>query len=135
MFRKLGLVFAAFALFSMAGGHWGLLQTVAWAEMLRDYSQRSGSLAAAAAQTFDGAHPCELCREIQAAKSKERKENPTVPATKGDAKVKALLADSFLRPFVRMTGKLSVSGARSISAPTRTEQPPTPPPRRGDFAV
>ena len=77
--RKLGLLFAALALFSIAGGHWAVLQSVAWAEMLHDYTQRTGSVAVAVEQTFDGAHPCELCREIATSKAKEQKQSPVAP--------------------------------------------------------
>ena len=107
VFRKLGLLFAAVALFSIAGGHWGVLQTVAWAEMLRDYSQRGDSIAMAVEQTFDGNHPCELCREIQTAKSQENKSDSIPSKAKDDAKVKARLSDSVLNPFARIAAEIS----------------------------
>ena len=135
VFRKLGLVFAALALFSIAGGHWAVLQSVAWAEMLHDYTQRTGSIAVAVEQTFDGQHPCELCQQIQVAKFKEHKEVPAAPAKKDDAKVKALLADLFLCPFVPTVQAAIIPRAVSACGPSRTEQPPTPPPRRGPFAA
>ncbi len=135
MLRKLGLVFAALALFSIAGGHWAVLQSVAWAEMLHDYTQRTGSIAAAVEQTFDGQHPCELCQQIQVAKAQEHKEAPVAPAKKDDARVKALLADSILRPFVPTAQAATIPPAGPICGPGRTEQPPTPPPRRGASAA
>lgn len=133
--RKLGLLFAALALFSIAGGHWAVLQTVAWAGMLHDYTQRTGSVTVAVEQTFDGAHPCELCREIATAKAKEHKENPSTPKVKDDAKVKALVVDSLPSPLVRIAAKVSFPRAESDCGPDRTEAPPTPPPRRGVFAA
>ena len=133
--RKLGLVFAALALFSIAGGHWALLQSVACAEMRHAYSQHTGSIAAAVEQTFDGQHPCELCQEIQAAKAKEHKDPPTAPSTKDDAKVKALLADSVLPAFMCMTEDVSFPRAVFASSASRAEQPPTPPPRRSILAA
>ena len=135
VFRKLGLVFAALALFSIAGGHWAVLQSVAWAEMLHNYTQRTGSVAVAVEQTFDGQHPCELCQQIQVAKAKEHKEAPAAPAKKDDAKVKALLSNSLLRPFVPMAQAATIPPTLSICGPSRTEQPPTPPPRRGALAA
>ena len=135
MFRKLGLVFAALAFFSIAGGHWAVLQSVAWVGMLHDYTQQTGSIAVAVEQTFDGQHPCELCQQIQVAKAKERKEAPTAPTTKDDVKIKALVADSVLCPFVRTTEKVFFPRAVSVSGPRRSEQPPTPPPRRGTLAA
>ncbi len=135
MFRKLGLVFAALALFSIAGGHWAVLQSFAWAEMLHDYTQRTGSIAVAVEQTFDGQHPCELCQRIQMAKAKEHQEAPATPVKKDDAKVKALLADARLRPFVFTARAALVPRADPANGPSRTEQPPTPPPRRGTVAA
>ena len=135
VFRKLGLVCAALAFFSIAGGHWAVLQSVAWAEMLHGYSQRGGGIAAAVEQIFDGRHPCELCQEIQAAKAKERKESPAAPGQQDEAKVKALLADSVLPPFARTTEEVSFPRAVSACGPGRSEQPPTPPPRRGALAA
>ncbi len=135
MFRKLGLFLAVLALFSIAGGHWAVLQTVAWAEMLHDYSQRTGSVAAAVEQTFDGQHPCALCREIQAAKSGEHKQSPATPAAKDDAKVKARLAEAALPPFVPIAQEISFPSTRSVEGPNRAEPPPTPPPRRASLAA
>ena len=135
MFRKLGLVCAALAFFSIAGGHWAVLQSVAWVEMLHSYSQHSGSMAVAFEKTFDGQHPCELCQQIQAGKAKERRESPTAPSTKDDAKVKALLVDSVLPAFARTTEEISFRRAVFAPGSRRAERPPTPPPRRGTVAA
>ena len=135
VFRKLGLVCAALAFFSIAGGHWAVLQSVAWAEMLHSYSQRSGSVAVAVEQTFDGQHPCELCQQIRAGRAKEHKESPTAPTTKDDAKVKALVADPVLPALARTAGAISFPRAVFVPASSRAEQPPTPPPRRNLFAA
>jgi hypothetical protein len=45
------------------GLHWAALQSIAWAGMLLNYS-RTGSVASAVARTFDGRHPCPLCKAI-----------------------------------------------------------------------
>jgi hypothetical protein len=41
----------------------GLLQTVAWGLMLTSYSQESG-FGEGLKKTFDGQHPCSLCKRI-----------------------------------------------------------------------
>ena len=135
VFRKLGLVCAALAFFSIAGGQWAVLQSVAWAEMLHRYSQQTGSVAVAVEQTFDGQHPCELCQEIQVAKAKEHKESPTAPTTKDDAKVKASLSNSALSASARTVEAISFPRAVFAPGSSRAEQPPTPPPRRNLFAA
>ena len=133
MFRNLGLAGAALALFLMAGGQWAVLQTAAWANMLRDYHRQSGSVAVAIEQTFDGQHPCELCRAIASAKAREQADkgnNTAAPALKDAAKVKARLADTAFRPreLAAAAILLPQSGAPRVS--TRNEPPPVPPPRR-----
>jgi hypothetical protein len=69
------------ALFLVAGGHWAMLQGVAWAGMVKDYS-RTGSLTEAVGKTFDGKHPCPLCKKIAAARTHEEKAPVTVKADK-----------------------------------------------------
>lgn len=54
--------------FWVAGGQWLLLQSVAWVNMVRDYSQNQ-TLCQALTKTFDGNHPCPLCRFIQKEKT------------------------------------------------------------------
>ena len=135
MFRRIGLVCAALALFSIAGGHWAVVQSVAWAEMLRNYTQESGSVTVALKRTFDGQHPCALCREIQTAKSQDHKESPVAPAAKEDAKVKAVSADPILPQAERLATAMAFPNAAALWSPTRTEAPPTPPPRLGLVAA
>lgn len=60
------------ALFLVLGGPWVVLQTVAWTKMVIDYSERS-SVPEAFSKTFDGNHPCGLCKKITKAKEGERK--------------------------------------------------------------
>ncbi len=130
MFRQLGLFCAALALFTMAGGQWAVVQSVAWAGMLRDYTQRTGSVAVAVEQTFDGQHPCALCQQIQTAKAREHKEAPVAPTQRDDVQAKALLAATTVSPFVPTAQVATLPCAGPACGPSRTEQPPTPPPRR-----
>jgi hypothetical protein len=56
------------------GLHWCALQSVAWVGMLIDYS-RSGSVASAIEKTFDGRHPCPLCRAISKGEQSGKKQD------------------------------------------------------------
>lgn len=47
----------------LTGGHYGMLQCVAWAGMLWSYSEEDG-LIQAAQDTFSGEKPCHLCVAI-----------------------------------------------------------------------
>lgn len=54
------------------GGHLALLQTFAWGKMMVDYSATS-SLTEAVGKTFDGVHPCKLCKVVKKTQSEEEK--------------------------------------------------------------
>ncbi|HEY2951339.1 MAG TPA: hypothetical protein VGK40_02085 [Verrucomicrobiae bacterium] len=58
----------ALALVLAIGGHWAVLQTAAWVGMVISYSQDS-PLKEAVVKTFDGRHPCKLCKAVQAGKT------------------------------------------------------------------
>jgi len=60
------------ALLAVNGAHWVTLQTVAWTAMFTQ-NLRTGSLEDALTRTFDGRHPCCLCKQITAAKKSESK--------------------------------------------------------------
>ena len=121
MILRLGKVVLAFALMCILGGNWALLQTVAWTTMLADNLQ-SNSLHDAMAMTFDGQHPCPLCRAIAAGKQNEKK-NTLAQAQKLEF---PLFKDSIvlIAPSRQDNFPLVPSAVKSLS-----EQPPTPPPR------
>lgn len=50
-------------LLMLIGGHWGMLQVVAWTGMLIDYS-RDATFAEAWDKTFSGEHPCKICKTV-----------------------------------------------------------------------
>jgi hypothetical protein len=136
MCRRLGLLCAALAMFSIAGGHWAVAQTVAWGQMLRDYTQRNGSFTVAVEQTFDGQHPCELCREIDAAKAQENQtDNPAQKPFSDQQKTVKSDKDKLFpledhSPLARLAADdLRWLPAPSLDATARAERPPTPPPR------
>jgi hypothetical protein len=61
------------AVFQLVGGHWLVLQTTAWVQMVVHYSSSDG-LEAAFSKTFDGRHPCGLCNKIAQKKATEKKQ-------------------------------------------------------------
>jgi hypothetical protein len=72
MFARIGKIFVVLALVAMLGSNWTLLQTVAWTTMLAD-NLHSSSFHDAMTKTFDGNHPCCLCKAIAAGKQSEKK--------------------------------------------------------------
>ena len=64
IFLIVARVFAVVVILGMTGGHLMILQSVAWTRMLADYS-RNLSFQTALQYTFDGRHPCKLCKLIR----------------------------------------------------------------------
>jgi hypothetical protein len=74
VFRFIGRAFVVFAMFSLLGGHWAVLRSVAWTTMI---VERSASLPMVEAiqDTFSGKSPCKMCKVI-AEKRAHEKEAP-----------------------------------------------------------
>ena len=68
--RSLVHILLALAFLCAANLHLPLLQVVAWTKMLATYSQ-DRTFAEAAEMTFDGEHPCPMCKAIK--KQQEQK--------------------------------------------------------------
>lgn len=79
MRSRLGMVFGVLALLQILGGHWALLQTSAWLGMIVQYSQQAG-LKAGLVQTFDGEHPCSICKAVEGGKKHEQQKAPLLQA-------------------------------------------------------
>jgi hypothetical protein len=122
LLRIAGLPLICAALFSLSGGHWLVLQTIAWAQMLRDNS-RGASLPEAIAKTFDGSSPCMMCKNIAEGQQKEGKSAAVV---KLDKQAEVLSLSALL--------SLKKPESRNFFYPTggegtfweRGEAPPTP---------
>ncbi len=131
--RYLRILVAVLGCLHLCGGHWGALQVVAWARMIVDYSAQDG-LVSGAAKTFDGAHPCCLCKAIAEGKKQEGNDPKDGPLPQAVQKLvlKECLPGTPVqvpRPSVRDAAlpsllELDQRGARL------GYRPPVPPPRR-----
>ncbi len=63
------------------GGHWVVLQSVAWTRMVLE-NARHEELRTAVSQTFDGEHPCALCKSIEKGRQEEKKQEAPLVVTK-----------------------------------------------------
>ncbi len=72
MLKKFGHCLLIIALLGATGGHWAVLQTVAWTDMLAQNLQTS-TVAEAVSKTFDGSNPCKLCKHISSGRQAEKK--------------------------------------------------------------
>src|SRR6266436_3092918 len=72
VFSRLPKLLMAAALAGSIGLHWAFFQSVAWVGMVITYSQES-TLTDALGKTFDGKHPCALCKQIAKEKKAQKK--------------------------------------------------------------
>jgi hypothetical protein len=119
---RLAKLILVLALASSIGLHWAFFQSLAWTSMLAD-NLRHDSLAQAVSRTFDGRHPCSLCKAIADAKKSEKKsEFPLC--------FKTLEFPPAAEDFVlTVPARFSVPARAGVFAESLFETPPTPPPR------
>jgi hypothetical protein len=111
------------------GLHWTVLQTVAWTRMLLEYSQ-SAPLGVALAMTFDGKHPCTICRAVEEGRRQERNQDPTTASDSLRLECDlpaAAVTTTAPEPICHGTPFLSGSW-------TRSDAPPKPRPRVAGIA-
>jgi hypothetical protein len=112
------------ALACSIGLHWAFFQSLAWTSMLADNLRRD-SLAQAVTHTFDGQHPCPLCKAIADGKKSEKK-------TDYAPHFKTLEFPPATQDFVlTVPARFARPSRADIFAETLSQSPPTPPPRRG----
>ena len=122
MLAKLPKVLIVAMLCFSIGLHWALLQSVAWVGMVVSYS-RDGSIKEALSKTFDGNHPCKLCRVVAKGKKAGSKREPQTPIKKLDL----FCGAASLVVCAPALCPLSTASPRVSTA--FIEVPPKPPPR------
>ncbi|MFM7375839.1 MAG: hypothetical protein ACKO39_11905 [Chthoniobacterales bacterium] len=115
----------AVALFLLAGGHWGAMQTMAWAGMLWNYTQTDGSLLSGVKKTFDGEHPCTMCDSIKTAKEKEQSKPVILVSAK---KIESLPAPVCAALPLRDCRDFVFPVAAEVKLAARADAPPVPVP-------
>lgn len=122
VFRKIGNVLMIFAVLAATGTHWMILQSIAWTGMLAENLQTS-SFSHAIQRTFDGKHPCCLCKRIAQEKQSEKKSDLQVELKKLEF------------PYTKFEFVFSPPSEfrelrlRDENGPLLTHAPPVPPPR------
>ena len=110
----------------MLGAHWALLQSVAWTTMLAD-NLRTYSLSQSVARTFNGKHPCPLCKAIAAGKKSEKKNQFTMQLQKLE------FPPANRNPILFAPANFQFFPPLNFFAKSLTQKPLLPPPR-GFFA-
>lgn len=80
---RLGKWLMVGALVMVIGGHWALLQSAAWVGMAIQFS-RTEPVTVALGKTFDGNHPCPVCKIVKAGKAAEKQRDLLKIETKFD---------------------------------------------------
>lgn len=109
------------ALVVSVGGHWGILQTVAWIGMAVEFS-RDASISVALEKTFNGKNPCKVCKLVEQGKKAEADSDAKLDSKK--VELFHLAAFEFFFPSLHQP----LITATVHSAP-RAEAPLLPPPR------
>ena len=122
MLVRCGKMLVVFALVLTTGLHWTALQTVAWATMLAS-NLRTHSMSEAMSDTFDGRHPCCMCKAIAAAKKSEKKSEAVSSSLKMEFPP---VADKFILISPKPDSAFSLA---DLSAAASFPKPPVPPPR------
>jgi hypothetical protein len=122
VFKRLGKIFLVLALVALLGAHWMLLQSVAWTTMLAD-NLCTHSVTEAVTQTFDGNHPCDLCKAIAAGKQSEKKTEFSFSSQKLEF---PLLKESFA---LTAPSQFQLLSLKNCSAKSLAQKPLLQPPR------
>lgn len=107
------------------GLHWAVLQTAAWTGMLVGYS-RVASFREAWEMTFDGQHPCRLCKFVEAGRAAEQQQEALLPLHRLEPVPLANAATPVIQP--NRPARL-VQFSPPPQSPGRGDRPPVPPPR------
>ncbi len=122
MFARPGKLIVVVLLVQTTGLHWAALQTVAWATMLAN-NLRTHSLTEAVSDTFDGEHPCCMCKAIAAAKKAQKDSEAVAPVLKLEFPLLASKINLFPPTEFAWLPQIDFF-PRSLS-----RKPPLPPPR------
>jgi hypothetical protein len=79
---RLPQILVVAALVVSIGLHWALLQSAAWVGMAVAYSVEKGSLSEGLSDTFDGDHPCPLCKAVDEGKKNKEETGAKSPIKK-----------------------------------------------------
>ncbi len=125
----------AIALILLMQGPAMLVQEVAWVKMLVSYTQERG-FKRGVIETFDGNHPCSLCKKAAELRKQEQPKDPAekqLPAQRQRLAWAEMVASELLKMPVIAGHDISVSViACNADDPGRgADAPDSPPPERG----
>jgi hypothetical protein len=122
LFTRLAKLLVFLAAVQILGGHWLALQSVAWVGMIADFA-RGETLVVAIEKTFDGEHPCALCKVVKSGREDEQRKQVAKVLVKLDAVL--LVVAQLASPQAEKWGYC----AWVPRLKARSLAPPTPPPQ------
>ncbi len=130
--RRILAVLMLMVFFTSVGGHWCILQGVAWIRMAHEFAKRD-TVSHALRKTLNGENPCKLCHKIDEGRSKAAKTNRELAEVRGSLlKDPGLVAEC--QDTVRRPPSAVVDPMPAPLYESRSDQPPVPPPRAGSFS-
>ena len=120
--RKASRLIVILALLASVGGHWAVLQSVAWTRMIIERTH-ADSFVTAVKTTLDGEHPCDMCKRITEGKQSEQQPEKSQVKVKMD-----LLCERRLIAIAPPSEPMIFQSGPTEGTP-RAERPPVPPPR------
>lgn len=121
---RFGQMLMLLGILAASGGHWVAFQTLAWTRMLVSYSQDT-TFVDAVTKTFDGQHPCALCKTIEKGRGSQKQ----APVLKLEPKANFVMSATVR--VVRQIGWSWNLEIPEVGAEQRIEPPVAPPPRSG----
>lgn len=125
--HRVRLVLLLVAALSM-GLHYAMVQMIGWVSMTVEFSQ-TAPLSEALVMTFDGKHPCELCKLVEKELKTSDPDDRRAPDRKPELKLPPVICWSAgIRPH-RFSHEMLSLLELDDRARFRRERPPLPPPR------
>jgi hypothetical protein len=110
------------------GLQWGVVQIVGWVNMTVEYSH-TATISDALLMTFDGKHPCKLCKLVEKAHKGTDKEDQRAPDKKFEVKPLHAIHWSDEMMLNKRRAKICFWQKHDVRAQAKRERPPLPPPR------
>lgn len=120
--RRFTLFVVLVAFTVSCGGQWPVLQCIAWANMIREYSEMV-PMTEAVQMTFSGHYPCALCKAIAEKKNSEQQKSFVL------AKYDKKFLTSIAVCSFRLQSSEIVYFETTGSLRFRSDAPSVPPPR------
>ncbi len=121
---RLSRWFLVVALLISMGLPWACLQSVGWINMMVNYSRQT-SFIKAVSMTFDGRHPCNICKAVT-----EHEKTAQQSVAKSE-KIKLIWAILGVDKFISLPIMVSMVQEPLCDAEQLYGSPPTPPPKQG----